>query len=72
MPNGLDYFYLGAVLSTLLALLPALCRLCNSVTENTKTGDSQLSVTEVMNLTLDKFTDSFADVIETAFGNSIM
>ncbi|KAK9721658.1 Homeodomain containing protein PHTF1/2, N-terminal [Popillia japonica] len=72
MPNGLDYFYLGAVLSTLLALLPALCRLCNSVTENTKTGDSQLSVTEVMNLTLDKFTDSFADVIETAFGNSII
>ncbi|KRT85711.1 hypothetical protein AMK59_1900 [Oryctes borbonicus] len=72
MPNGLDYFYLGSVISTFLALLPALCRLCNSAAENTKTSDIQLSVTDVMNLTLVKFTDSLVNVIDAAFGTSII
>lgn len=32
----------------------------------------QLSVTEVMNMTLDKFTESFMTAIEIGFGSSFM
>ena len=71
MPNNMDYFYLGAALSVLLALIPALCRLCNLATDDSTNSDVQLSVWEISHFLLRKVIGLFV-ILESMFGNTYM
>uniref|UniRef100_A0A6M2E0B7 Putative homeodomain transcription factor isoform x3 n=1 Tax=Xenopsylla cheopis TaxID=163159 RepID=A0A6M2E0B7_XENCH len=69
MPETCDYFYGGIVLSILLALIPAVCRLCRLTIDNNHLDD-HLSVFDLLALVSEKMSGSFAILIDMGFGES--
>lgn len=51
MPESMDYFYMGIVLSTVLAVVPSFFRLCNSSAESNVANEIQIFIIEMSDLT---------------------
>lgn len=70
MPETPDYFYMGVVLSLLLAFLPPLCRLSESAYDAKIDQETQFSVIELPTLIADKFSGSVPAILDAAFGKT--
>lgn len=81
MPESMDYFYIGMVISTVLAFLPVVCRFCNCNYENdvqfTKNVtmfhlmvDTHSTWLELYAATLNELPDTVYNFCRIAFGVS--
>lgn len=70
MPETCDYFYGGVALSILLALIPAVCRLCRFTIDHNH-ADDHLSVLDLLSLVSEKMSGSFVTLIDMAFGQNL-
>lgn len=73
MPQSMDYFYVGVVISTLLAVLPALFRFCNSCVDSStllNNDTSNFIAVTTPELSLSQLSDIFHIVVEGAFGSA--
>uniref|UniRef100_A0A1B6D162 PHTF1/2 N-terminal domain-containing protein n=1 Tax=Clastoptera arizonana TaxID=38151 RepID=A0A1B6D162_9HEMI len=72
MPENMDFFYAGMIMSALLASIPSICRLCVSCNEFTTISTSLLNSTDnVLELTDSYLSQYLGAVIDLAFGNTI-
>lgn len=71
MPESMDYFCVGMIIATILALIPAAYNLSNSVVESISTSDIHLSVAEFYGLIFEKCSGPLAAVIDVAFGKTL-
>lgn len=61
MPDIMDYFYGGIVLSIFLACLPAICRLGEGILETHTINETQISIGEFIALIYNEPTDVLMD-----------
>lgn len=72
MPQSMDYFYVGIVISTVLAVLPAIFRFCNTCSADQPTNNETNSflVVNTPELMINQFPEILHVVIEGAFGTA--
>lgn len=84
MPESMDYFYIGIVMSSILAFLPVVCRFCNCTYDNnandiqfTKNAtmfllifESQSTWGQIYNVTLNELPDTLYSFFRIAIGVS--
>lgn len=68
MPETCDYVYIGVVLSIILSLIPAFCRLCDATVDSSST--TELNFLELPVLLLEKASFSCIAILRFAFGES--
>jgi hypothetical protein len=67
MPESCDYIYIGAILSVLLSMLPAFCRLRQSIFEASNSTDIDLF--DMPSILLEHAAFSKMAILELAFGS---
>lgn len=70
MPEGRDYFYIGMVFATVLAIMPAICRICNATLQTMDTSDTHLSVFDLLTLIVTKWSTSVAGLLDASLGTT--
>lgn len=70
MPESMDYFYLGIVISTILAVVPSFFRLCNTSTETNVANEIQISIIEMSELTFNQLSASMLVLTDAALGTT--
>ncbi|XP_062543085.1 protein phtf isoform X2 [Armigeres subalbatus] len=68
MPETCDYVYIGVVLSIILSLVPAFCRLCEATVDSAST--TEINFLEMPVLLLQKASFSCVAILRFAFGES--
>ncbi|XP_058829601.1 protein phtf isoform X2 [Topomyia yanbarensis] len=68
MPETCDYVYIGVVLSLILSLVPAFCRLCEATVDSTNA--TELNFLEMPVLLLEKASFSCMAILRFAFGET--
>ncbi|XP_058458625.1 protein phtf isoform X3 [Malaya genurostris] len=68
MPETCDYVYIGVVLSLILSLVPAFCRLCEATVDSTNA--TELNFLDLPVLLLEKTSFSCMAILRFAFGDS--
>ncbi|XP_019530966.3 protein phtf isoform X2 [Aedes albopictus] len=68
MPETCDYVYIGVVLSIILSLIPAFCRLCEATVDSS--SSTELNFLELPVLLLEKASFSCIAILRFAFGES--
>ncbi|XP_055626477.1 protein phtf isoform X2 [Toxorhynchites rutilus septentrionalis] len=68
MPETCDYVYIGVVLSLILSLIPAFCRLCEAIVD--PANSTELSFLEMPVLLLEKASFSCIAILRFALGDS--
>lgn len=68
MPETCDYIYIGSFLSILLSLIPAFCRLCESIVD--PTNSTEINFFEMPGLLLEKASFSSTTILLFAFGET--
>lgn len=72
MPQSMDYFYVGVVISTILAILPAIFRFCHTCTDSSTPNNESTNfiVVNTPELMLNQISDILHVIIEGAFGSA--
>ncbi|XP_050098559.1 protein phtf isoform X2 [Anopheles aquasalis] len=68
MPESCDYVYIGAVLSVVLSLVPAFCRLCEATVDST--NSTEVNFLHMPVILLEKASFSLLAILRFAFGNT--
>lgn len=68
MPETCDYVYIGVVLSLILSLIPAFCRLCEATVDSSST--TEINFLDMPVLLLEKASFSCIAILRFAFGES--
>ncbi|XP_065090663.1 protein phtf isoform X3 [Ochlerotatus camptorhynchus] len=68
MPETCDYVYIGVVLSIILSLIPAFCRLCEATVDSSST--TEINFLDMPVLLLEKASFSCIAILRFAFGES--
>lgn len=72
MPEGMDYFYGGILLSILLSLVPSMRRLSDEFGTETAHNITGLPVaSDLAQITLETWSDRLCKIIDVAFGATL-
>lgn len=71
MPQSMDHFYVGIFISTILAVLPALFRFCNSVAEPKTSTETQFVALDISDLLFTQLSSISGLIIERALGSAL-
>lgn len=71
MPESRDYFYIGMVFATVLAVMPVVCRLCNATLQTVDTSDTHLSVLDLLALIATNLSTPVAEFADASLGTTI-
>uniref|UniRef100_U5ELH8 Putative homeodomain transcription factor n=1 Tax=Corethrella appendiculata TaxID=1370023 RepID=U5ELH8_9DIPT len=69
IPDSVDYVYIGVILSTLLSMVPAFCRLCE-VTVADASNSTEVNFFDMPILLLEKASFSCSTILKFAFGET--
>ena len=71
MPESMDYFYGGLVLSVLLSLMPSIRRLADRVSSETINNSTSAELTyDLSFVNVEIYTDILCKIIDMAFGST--
>lgn len=71
VPESMDYLFFGIMLSTVISICPACCRLCDSTVDMSFNSEIQVTTVELFSLIKDKLSSSLIIIAEAAFGTTI-
>lgn len=74
MPQSMDYFYVGIALATVLAVLPAIFRFCNTCTVDPSSNNNETSniiAVSSPELVFSQIPEILQVVVEGAFGTAL-
>jgi len=72
MPESMNYFYSGLILSVALCLIPSIKRLSDQIGSDSVSNVSvSLLPSDMIQVNLDTYTDVLCRIISVAFGSSL-
>lgn len=68
MPGNTDCFYVGMFITTIISILPLLCRFCDKAIDTSSEDELQVTVVQIGHLVMTKFTEPTSEIFAAFFG----